>query len=94
MNGENWMMKSFMILFCLLYVIRLMEVSRTVWVGCVAWVFSGGLLESNVESKFQKSGKFLGCLCHRQFLKKDFALQRVIWLYNMSAFFLHISVLN
>jgi hypothetical protein len=32
------MMKSFMILCCLLYVIRLMEVSRMVWVGCVACI--------------------------------------------------------
>jgi len=38
MNGENCMSKSFMILFCLLYIIRLMEVSRTVWVGCVACI--------------------------------------------------------
>jgi len=56
--------------------------------------FSGGLLESNVESKIQKSGKFLGCLCHYRFLKKDFVLQGVIWLYSLSAIFLHISVLN
>lgn len=32
------MMKSFVILLCLLHVIRLMEVSRTVWVGCVACI--------------------------------------------------------
>jgi len=38
MNGENCMLKSFMILFFLLFVIRLMEMSRTVWVGCVACI--------------------------------------------------------
>jgi hypothetical protein len=38
MNGKNCMMKSFMILFCLVYVIRQMEVSRTVWMGCVAYI--------------------------------------------------------
>jgi hypothetical protein len=39
-------------------------------------VFIGGLLECNVESKFQKSGKFLGCLCHCLVLKRDFCPPR------------------
>lgn len=50
-------------------------------------LFSGGLLKSNVESKIQKSGKFLGYLCYCQFLKKDFVLQGVIWFTVCQQFF-------